>query len=101
TRESGSGIDARATAAGQRMLYDGVLSLAPGLADATVLETRVGIRPVSTAPADDAGGAVLPVVRRVGERVWVNAGFGAAGLTMGPVVGHRLAAEIIDRLGRA
>ncbi|MFB0835791.1 NAD(P)/FAD-dependent oxidoreductase [Arthrobacter halodurans] len=99
TRESGSGIDARATAAGQRMLYNGVLSLAPGLADATVLETRVGIRPVSADPAAGAAGAGLPVVRRVDEHVWVNAGFGAAGLTMGPVVGHRLAAEVLGRLG--
>lgn len=93
TREDGSGIDPRVTAAGQRMLYDGVLALAPGLAAASVIETRVGIRPVA------AGG--MPTVRAVAPGLWVNAGFGPAGLTMGPLLGSRLAAEVLAALGAA
>lgn len=87
TREDGSGIDVRRTAAGQRRLYDGVLDLAPGLAEATVLETRVGIRPMSP--------QALPVARQLAPGVWANAGFGPAGLTMGPLVGACLARDVL------
>ncbi|MBM6622704.1 FAD-dependent oxidoreductase [Micrococcaceae bacterium RIT802] len=87
TREDGSGIDVRRTAAGQRKLFDGVLELAPGLAEATVVETRVGIRPMSP--------EALPIARQLSAGVWANAGFGPAGLTMGPLVGHRLARDVL------
>ncbi|WP_417219759.1 NAD(P)/FAD-dependent oxidoreductase [Arthrobacter sp.] len=88
TREDGTGIDPRRTAAGGRKLHDGVLDLAPGLADATVIETRVGIRPVSP--------EALPIARQLAPGLWANAGFGPAGLTMGPLVGHRLARQVLD-----
>ncbi|GAB3293863.1 FAD-dependent oxidoreductase [Epidermidibacterium keratini] len=88
TRETGSGFDPRVTAAGQREVIDNALSIAPGLADATVLETRVGLRPVS---ADG-----VPYLGRLGDLpVWVNVGFGAAGLTMGPYVGDQLAIGVL------
>lgn len=88
TREDGSGFDPRVTAAGQREVIDNALSIAPGLADATYLETRVGLRPVS---ADG-----VPYLGQLGDLpVWVNAGFGAAGLTMGPYVGDQLAIGVL------
>ncbi|GAA4680315.1 NAD(P)/FAD-dependent oxidoreductase [Frondihabitans cladoniiphilus] len=89
TRETGSGFDPRVTAGGQRQVLEDALALAPGLADATLLETRVGLRP--------AAGRELPFVGALpgGDGVWVNAGFGAAGLTMGPVVGRLLARRIL------
>jgi D-amino-acid dehydrogenase len=94
TRETGSGFDVRVTAAGQRQVLDDALRIAPGLADATVIETRVGLRPM---PASDG----LPRIGAldVDRGLWVNAGFGAGGLTMGPYAGEQLAAEIAEALG--
>lgn len=89
TRETGSGFDARVTAAGQQQVLADALSVAPGLADATVIETRVGLRPL---PEGE-----LPSVGELEGHpgVYVNAGFGAAGLTMGPLVGDLLAEQIV------
>lgn len=89
TRETGSGFDARVTAAGQLQVLRDALSIAPGLADATVLETRVGLRPL----ADDA----MPVVGAVPGHagLFVATGYGAAGLTMGPLLGDALARRIL------
>lgn len=85
TREAGSGFDVRVTAAGQREVLEEALAVAPGLADATLLETRVGLRPVA-----DSG---HPLIGPVGDvpGLFVNTGFGAGGLTMGPVAGELLA----------
>ncbi len=47
TRETGSGFDPRSTAAGVREVLDEALRLAPGLAAATLLEVRVGLRPLA------------------------------------------------------
>lgn len=47
TREDGVGFDVRTTAEGQKQVLDDALSIAPGLAEASVLETRIGIRPMS------------------------------------------------------
>ncbi|GIT81881.1 oxidoreductase [Leifsonia sp. LS1] len=89
TRETGSGFDARITAAGQQQVLADALAVAPGLADATVIETRVGLRPL---PEGD-----LPSVGALDGHpgVFVNAGFGAGGLTMGPLVGDLLAEQIV------
>ena len=88
TRETGSGFDPRVTAEGQRQVLDNALSVAPGLADATLIETRVGLRPLPEGELPTVG--ALDGV----PRLYVNAGFGAAGLTMGPLVGDRLAAIV-------
>lgn len=90
TREDGSGHDPRVTAAGQRQVLDDALSIAPGLAGATVLETRVGLRPI--------GPAGLPLIGPVPglPALWVISGFGAGGLTMGPLVGDAVAASLVD-----
>ena len=46
TRETGSGFDHRITAAGQAEVLNEALAIAPGLGPATLVETRVGFRPV-------------------------------------------------------
>jgi D-amino-acid dehydrogenase len=89
TRETGSGFDARVTAGGQNEILSNALDVAPGLADATFLETRVGLRPMS--------GNELPCIGPLAgiPGLYVNAGFGAAGLTMGPYAGHLLSDLIL------
>jgi D-amino-acid dehydrogenase len=89
TRETGSGFDTRVTAGGLQQVLADALAIAPGLADATVIETRVGLRPLSS----DG----LPFVGEVPgvPGLFASTGFGAAGLTMGPFVGEALAATIL------
>jgi D-amino-acid dehydrogenase len=72
------GFDARVTVAGTREIIDRALAVAPGLADATVLEVRVGLRPVSTTG--------LPLLGALPGRPggFVATGHGASGLTFGP-----------------
>lgn len=93
TRETGSGFDARVTAAGLRSVLDDALTLAPGLAGATVLETRVGLRPLA------AGGTPSVGPLAGSDALFVAAGYGAAGLTMAPVLGDALAELVLT--GRA
>jgi D-amino-acid dehydrogenase len=81
TREPGAGFDHRVTAAGQRQVLDAALTLAPGLADATLLETRVGFRPVTP-----DGFPLLGAVPGLDGLV-VATGLGANGLTYGPLMG--------------
>lgn len=83
TRETGSGFDYRVTAAGQTEVLSQALAVAPGLADAEVLETRVGFRP--------AGPDDLPLLGTVRDGLTVLTGLGPSGLTLGPYTG-RLAA---------
>ncbi len=64
TFETGAGYSVRVTAAGLQELLRECLSVAPGLRDATYLETRVGLRPTS---ADDR--ALVGRVPGWGERV--------------------------------
>ena len=63
------------------------LTLAPGLADATLLETRVGLRPSPTVEH-------RPTIGLADDGTWIVTGFGAIGLTIGPAVGFRLAEMI-------
>lgn len=88
TVEPDAGFDARPTAAGMRQLFSEMLRLAPGLAEATFLEVRAGLRPVSV---DDA-----PVLGRLPG--WANAyvctGHGANGLLLGPYSAHLVAALV-------
>lgn len=82
-----AGFDVRVTAAGQRQVLDTALELAPGLGTATLLETRVGLRPVSS----DG----LPVVGAVAPGIHVVTGLGAWGLTLGPLLGRRAAVHAL------
>ncbi|NUW38953.1 NAD(P)/FAD-dependent oxidoreductase [Nonomuraea rhodomycinica] len=73
------GFVPRVTMGGLEEVLRAGLRLAPGLAGATVTETRVGLRPVR------AGGP--PLLCRVGERVVLATGLSAYGLTAGPFAG--------------
>jgi len=86
TRETGSGFDVHVTAGGLHEVLTQALAVAPGLAGARHLETRVGLRPASP---DNR-----PLLGRIGgaEELVVATGLGASGLTMGPLAG-RLAAQ--------
>lgn len=88
TRETGAGFDNRVTAEGQREVLDHALRVAPGLATATLAETRVGFRPVTP----DG----LPVIGALDghPEVVLSTGFGPAGLTVAPYAG-RLAAQVV------
>ncbi len=90
TREFDSGFDVRVTAAGQAEVLATALSVAPGLADATVLETRVGLRPLARG---------LPTIGAIPgiEGLLVGTGLGAGGLTMGPLFGRILADLVMGR----
>ena len=86
TRESGSGLDYRVTPAGLAEILEQALAVAPGLADGTYLETRVGFRPM--------GPGIRPLLGPVPglDGLVVATGLGASGLTMGPLAGS-LAAQ--------
>ena len=93
TRENGAGFDYRVTAAGQAEVLSEALSIAPGLGLATMIETRVGFRPV--------GAEIRPLlgwVRGI-EGLAVGNGLGAAGLTIGPFAGRLLADLVTGRPG--
>ena len=81
TRETGSGFDYRITPAGLAEILEQALAVAPGLADGTYLETRVGFRPM--------GPDIRPLLGPVPglDGLVVATGLGASGLTMGPLAG--------------
>jgi D-amino-acid dehydrogenase len=83
TREPDAGFDYRVTAAGQREILDHALAVAPGLADATLAETRVGFRPGSP----DG----LPILGELRPGLFAATGFGAAGLSLAPFAGKLVA----------
>lgn len=87
TRETGSCLDYRITPAGLAEILEQALALAPGLADGTYLETRVGFRPM--------GPGLRPLLGPVPglDGLVVATGLGASGLTMGPLAGS-LAAQM-------
>ena len=91
TRESGVGFDYRVTAAGQAEVLLEALDVAPGLGAATIVETRIGFRPV--------GPAVRPMLGPVRgmEGLLIGNGLGAAGLTIGPFAGRLLADAALGR----
>ncbi|WP_042224332.1 NAD(P)/FAD-dependent oxidoreductase [Oceanobacillus manasiensis] len=84
THEDETGFDARITAGGLYEVLSKALQVSPQLAHATVLETRVGFRPVTP--------GFLPVVGSVPgvSGLFVANGLGASGLTMGPYIGAQL-----------
>jgi D-amino-acid dehydrogenase len=97
TRETGSGFDPRITAAGVHEVLGEALRVAPGLAGAGMLETRVGLRPLSA----DGLPVLGPVPGVAGA--FVATGHGPSGLTLGPysaalvselVLGHAPALDL-------
>ena len=91
TRETGAGFDYRVTASGQAEVLTEALRVAPGLGEATMVETRVGFRPVGVRP-------LLGWVCGV-EGLAVGNGLGAAGLTIGPFAGRLLADLVTGQAG--
>src|SRR5215213_5368461 len=85
TRETGAGFDHRVTAAGQAEVLNEALAVAPGLGPATLVETRIGFRPV--------GPDLRPMLGRVPglDGLVVGNGLGPSGLTIGPLAGRLLA----------
>jgi D-amino-acid dehydrogenase len=86
TRED-AGFDYRVTVGGVTGLLAGALALAPGLHEATLLETRVGFRP----RAHDG----LPLAGQLAGGLFVATGHGPEGLTAGPWTGLAVAALVL------
>ncbi|WP_042457038.1 NAD(P)/FAD-dependent oxidoreductase [Neobacillus dielmonensis] len=91
THENDRGFDNRVTPGGIREILDQVLETAPGLADSTFLETRVGFRPYTP--------GFLPVAGRLPgfEGIYVANGLGSSGLTSGPYLGSELAKSVLGK----
>lgn len=85
THEDDVGFDYRVTAGGLNEILGKALEVAPGLADGTMLETRVGFRPFTP--------GFLPVIGPLPklQGVLIANGLGASGLTSGPYLGAELA----------
>lgn len=88
TREDNSGFDYRVTASGQASVLEAGMSIAPGLIDAEIIETRIGFRP--------AGPSIKPIFGRVPQtaNLSVANGLGAGGISIGPFAG-KLMADIL------
>lgn len=91
TRETGSGFDYRITAGGLAELLREAVAVAPGLGSATVLETRIGFRPM----ARDGRPLLGPAPGISG--LFVGNGLGPSGLTIGPYAGRLLAELAMSR----
>jgi D-amino-acid dehydrogenase len=85
THEDEAGLDYRVTAGGLNEIFSKALTIAPGLADGTMLETRVGFRPYTP--------GFLPVIGAlpIYQGLLLANGLGASGLTSGPYLGAELA----------
>ncbi len=85
TREHDAGYDYRMTAGGVREALGEALRVAPGLAEATLHEVRIGLRPTSP----DG----LPIMGRVPglDNTFVATGHGPSGLQLGPYSGAAVA----------
>jgi D-amino-acid dehydrogenase len=95
TREHGSGYDVRLTAGGTHQVLSEALRVAPGLADATIAEWRIGLRPYCVADH-------LPIIGVAPgwENVYLATGHGPSGLQLGPVSGAAVADLIAGRSPR-
>ncbi len=82
TREE-AGFQYSATVAGVGGLLAGAVALAPGLAAAELVETRIGFRPVTSDGS--------PVLGAIADGLVVATGHGAEGLTAGPWSGLAVA----------
>lgn len=90
TREDHAGFDVRETAGGVHEALNEALRVAPGLADTTLSEVRIGLRPASP----DG----LPIIGRVPEieNVFLATGHGPSGLQLGPYSGALVASLATD-----
>lgn len=91
TREDDAGFDYRVTVKGVQQLIRQALEVAPGLAEGTVAEVRVGFR-----PASPDGIPVLGAVPSV-SGLHLASGLGSSGLMMGPFAGAVVADLALGR----
>ncbi len=89
TMEAHAGFDHRPTADGIHQLLRECLRTAPGLADATVVDVRVGSRPVTP-----DGRPVLGEVAGW-SNLFVATGHGTEGLLLGPLSGRLVAHRVL------
>jgi D-amino-acid dehydrogenase len=89
THENDTGFDYRVTAGGLHEVLDKAISVAPGISNSEIVETRVGFRPFTP--------GFLPVFGPVPtiKNVFVANGLGASGLTSGPYLGSELAKLVL------
>ncbi|WP_079707882.1 NAD(P)/FAD-dependent oxidoreductase [Paraliobacillus ryukyuensis] len=85
THENNLGFDQRVTAIGLQEILNKALAIAPGLAQSTIMETRVGFRPSTP--------GFLPVIGAIPgfNNLFTANGLGSSGLTTGPFLGQQLA----------
>ena len=91
TYENEVGFDTRITAGGIHEILSKALETAPGLAECSYLETRVGFRPFTP--------GFLPVFGALPrfEGIYLANGLGASGLTSGPYLGAELAKLVVGQ----
>ncbi|MFN2744164.1 NAD(P)/FAD-dependent oxidoreductase [Bacillus sp. z60-18] len=84
--------DCRVTAGGLQEILTKALTIAPGLENGTILETRVGFRPFTP--------GFLPVIGPLPglKGLLIANGLGASGLTSGPYLGREMARLALGRL---
>ncbi len=89
TRESDAGYDVRMTAGGVQSVLDHALNVAPGLANATIAEIRIGLRPFSPDR--------LPVLGLAPgyDNIFLCTGHGPSGLQLGPYSGRVVAGLVL------
>ncbi|MHC0038367.1 NAD(P)/FAD-dependent oxidoreductase [Pseudoneobacillus sp. C159] len=89
THEDEAGFDGRVTVGGVHEVLAKALEIAPGLAGASILETRVGFRPFTP--------GFLPIFGSVPgfTGLFLANGLGASGLTSGPYLGAELAKLVL------
>lgn len=85
------GYDSRITPGGMQEILNKGLAAAPGLADGTFQEMRVGFRPFTP--------GFLPVLGKIPgwDGLFAANGLGASGLTTGPFIGSQLAKMALDQ----
>lgn len=91
TRESESGFDVTPTAAGLSEVLNEAFRVIPALREAEILETRVGLRPLTRDR--------MPILGRVPglEGVLLATGHGSTGLQLGPYTGKVIADAVLGR----
>lgn len=91
THENEPNFDQRPTIGGMADVLQKALETAPGLAEATYIETRVGFRPVAP--------NFMPIIGAVPNypNVFLANGLGSSGLTVGPFLGNELAKLALEQ----
>lgn len=91
THENNVGFDNRVTAGGIHHILSNAIKVAPELENASILETRVGFRPMTPESVPVIGS--LPGY----NGLLLANGLGSSGLTIGPYVGKQLADMALEK----